>query len=573
MANYFFTVDGPEVGSVGPGEQAVVGNLAFFDTTDTVTGAANAILGFSIVGDMVLNLTGYAGITGFANLSPQSTGGTVNLTIGQDFYTGNAASGLLSVLALASVQVILNASALNAGSAVLLQSFSGTADILTGGAANDSLVGAGGADQLNGGAGIDTARYELSPGAVTVDLAAGTGTGSDAQGDAYSSIEGATGSAFNDRLLGDAGTNLLFGLDGDDVLRGGAGADALVGGAGIDQANYQGSSVFVFVDLRIGLCINGDAHGDQLTGIENLYGSSHNDTLSGSDARNVIGGEAGNDLIRGNAGDDSLAGETGNDVIDGNDGNDRVVGGAGVDLLHGDAGNDSIDGGTESDQLFGDAGNDGLVGGAGDDGLDGGDDNDILEGGAGADTLTGGAGIDTASYVASTAGVTLTIGSTSTGGDAAGDALLLVEQVMGSGFLDVITGDAGANALWGMAGDDVLTGAGGADVLKGGAGNDHFSYAATGDSTVAAAGRDTIMDFGSGDLINLALIDADGNGGNGDTAFTFGTGAFTGAGQIRVLAFAANRYGVYLETTGNNVEDAIITVYSDHALTAADFVL
>jgi Ca2+-binding RTX toxin-like protein len=573
LANYFFNVDGPEVGSVGPGEQAVVGNLAFFDTTDTVTGASGALLGFAIAGDMVLNLTGYTGITGFSTVSPQSFGGTVNLTIGQDFYTGNVSGGLLSFLANASVQVILNASALNAASGVFLQSFSGTADILTGGDGNDNLVGSGGADQLNGGAGIDAARFDLSPGAVTVDLAAGTGIGSDAQGDTYNSIEAATGSAFNDRLLGDAGTNYLVGLNGDDVLRGGAGADALDGGAGIDQANYQGSSAGVFVDLQNSVYLNGDANGDQLTGIENIYGSSHDDILSGNAVRNVIGGEAGNDVIQGNAGDDSLAGETGDDQVNGGDGNDRVVGGAGVDILHGGAGNDSIDAGTENDQIFGDAGNDSLVGGTGDDTLDGGDDNDILEGGAGADTLTGGAGIDTASYVASAAGVIVAIGSTSTGGDAAGDILLQIEQVIGSAFGDVITGDAGANTLWGMAGDDVLTGGGGADVLKGGAGNDHFSYAATGDSTVAAAGRDTILDFSTGDLINLALIDADGNGDNGDTAFTFGTGAFTGAGQVRVLDFGAGRYGVYLETTGNHVEDALITVYSDHALTAADFVL
>jgi hypothetical protein len=93
------------------------------------------------------------------------------------------------------------------------------------------------------------------------------------------------------------------------------------------------------------------------------------------------------------------------------------------------------------------------------------------------------------------------------------------------------------------------------------------------DSTVAAAGRDTVMDFTTGDKIDLSAIDADGNGLNGNTVFTFGTGAFTAAGQIRVLAFADNRYGVYLETTGNKLEDAIIAVYSDHILTAADFVL
>jgi len=90
---------------------------------------------------------------------------------------------------------------------------------------------------------------------------------------------------------------------------------------------------------------------------------------------------------------------------------------------------------------------------------------------------------------------------------------------------------------------------------------------------VAAAGKDVIADFTTGDKIDLSAIDADGNAENGDTTFTFGTGAFTGAGQIRVLAFANGRYGVYLETTGDKQPDAIINVYSDHALTAADFVL
>ncbi len=67
----------------------------------------------------------------------------------------------------------------------------------------------------------------------------------------------------------------------------------------------------------------------------------------------------------------------------------------------------------------------------------------------------------------------------------------------------------------------------------------------------APAGRDTIADFTTGDKIDLSAIDANGEG-PGNTAFTFGTGAFTAAGQIRVLAAGANRYGVYLETTGNN---------------------
>jgi Ca2+-binding RTX toxin-like protein len=223
--------------------------------------------------------------------------------------------------------------------------------------------------------------------------------------------------------------------------------------------------------------------------------------------------------------------------------------------------------------VFGETGDDTILGGAGNDQLDGGDGNDTLEGAAGSDGLIGGAGIDTASYAGSAAGVSVNLATgIVSGGDAAGDTLSGIEQVMGSGFADTLTGNAGANMLWGMGGGDVLTGGGGADVLKGGAGDDRFVYAAIGDSTVAAAGKDTIRDFSAGDKIDLSAIDANG-AGPGDTAFTFGTGAFTAAGQVRVLDFGGGRYGVYLETTGNRVEDSIITVFSDHALTAADFVL
>jgi Ca2+-binding RTX toxin-like protein len=375
-----------------------------------------------------------------------------------------------------------------------------------------------------------------------------------------------------DQISGSTLVDILKGYDGNDTIRGGAGADNIDGGNGSDFANYQGSLAGVTVDLLNHLTAGGDAQGDTLTSIENLYGSSNADTLAGDAARNIIGGELGDDAIIGNGGDDALSGEAGADSVNGGDGNDRVVGGAGADNLSGGTGNDSIDAGTENDQVFGQAGNDVLYGGAGDDALDGGDDNDVLEGAAGADNLIGGNGIDTVSYASSSAGVFVTMGGISIGGDATGDIMSGIEQVIGSGFTDSISGDATANTLWGMAGDDTLFGGVGADVLKGGAGNDTFGYFSVADSTVAAAGRDTITDFTTGDKINLSAIDANGVG-PGDAAFTFGTGAFTAAGQIRVLAFAGNRYGVYLETTGNNVEDALITVYSDHALTAADFVL
>jgi Ca2+-binding RTX toxin-like protein len=407
----------------------------------------------------------------------------------------------------------------------------------------------------------DIAAGLLSPGGEMAMLA-----------NIFSGDDTITGSSQADFLIGFDGNDTINGSDGNDTLRGGAGADTLNGGAGSDFANYQGSSQEVFVDLQTPLVFSGDATGDVLVSIENLYGSSFNDTLSGDAGRNIIGGEGGADLLDGRAGDDALSGEAGDDILNGRDGADRLVGGDGTDTLGGDAGNDSMDGGAGNDSAFGGADNDSITGGAGDDTLDGGDGNDILDGGAGADQLTGGAGIDTAVYAGSAAAVTIVLGGASSGGDAQGDTLTGIEQVMGSGFADSLTGDAGANALWGLGGDDTLTGGGGADVLKGGAGNDTFRYVVTGESTVAAAGKDSILDFTTGDRIDLSAIDANGVA-PGDAAFTFGTGTFTAAGQIRIVAFGGTHYGVYLETTGDKQPDSIINVYSDHTLTAADFVL
>ena len=75
-------------------------------------------------------------------------------------------------------------------------------DFLDGGTDDDTLIGGAGADVLVGGIGIDTALYLGSAAAVTVNLASGTGTGGDAQGDTLSEIENVTGSTFNDTLIG-----------------------------------------------------------------------------------------------------------------------------------------------------------------------------------------------------------------------------------------------------------------------------------------------------------------------------------------------------------------------------------
>ncbi len=207
----------------------------------------------------------------------------------------------------------LNAGGLGAGTFVDLISFSAGNDAAHRRGRHQRLYGGAGADQLNGGAGFDLARYDSASAAVVVNLQTGINQG-DAQGDVYTSIEAAVGSAFNDTLTGDGAANFLHGAAGDDVLAGGAGADALNGSNGVDTADYSASSDKVIVNLTSGANISGDAEGDTLTSIENLVGSAFDDKLTGNSVDNTLIGGAGNDGLFGGGGADHLIG--GDGVLD-----------------------------------------------------------------------------------------------------------------------------------------------------------------------------------------------------------------------------------------------------------------
>lgn len=295
------------------------------------------------------------------------------------------------------------------------------------GAGDDTVSGGAGGDTLQGGSGIDTLYYVGSTEGVTIDLNEDSdgfqsASGGDAKRDVISGFENVYASHNDDTITGNDARNILFGYDGndvmfgmagDDVMRGGQGADTLDGGDGVDWLRYLGSEEGVTVDLTLDdqghhSASGGDAEGDVLSGFENIQGSDHGDTLTGSADKNYILGFDGDDMIDGGASNDTIRGGEGADTLEGGAGADVLQytgssAGVTVDLTEtasglqtasgGDAEGDVISGfehvyaTNHDDNLTGDDGRNFLYGYDGEDSLNGGDGKDVLRGGADADSF------------------------------------------------------------------------------------------------------------------------------------------------------------------------------------------
>lgn len=182
------------------------------------------------------------------------------------------------------------------------------ADTINGGDGDDVIHGYGGGDNLSGGIGADTIY----------------------------------GGAGNDTINGDGGNDTLYGGDGDDIINGGGNNDNIYGGAGADTINgganndtvfYTSETTDIIIDLNGGVGVGGEAQGDTLTSIENLYSGSGNDIITGSTANNDLYGGAGNDTIRGGDGNDNIYGQNGDDTFYAENGNDFFYGGDGFDTI------------------------------------------------------------------------------------------------------------------------------------------------------------------------------------------------------------------------------------------------
>ncbi|NTV50673.1 MAG: hypothetical protein HGB32_03230 [Geobacteraceae bacterium] len=356
-------------------------------------------------------------------------------------------------------------------------------DIINAGTGNDVLDGGPGGDSLNGGVGKDTVTYENSVAGIGVTARLdtnGAGNAGEASGDTYGSIENLTGSNYNDILIGDNGSNVLNGGTGDDVLEGMGSADSLIGGTGSNTASYEHATVGVKASLvTSGSNAGLDAVGDTYAQIQNLTGSTHDDTLIGDGGVNTLNGGVGNDILEGLGGADILIGGSGSNTASYDLATVGVT--ASLDtpgINTGDAADDSY---SQIQNLTGSAFNDTLVGDGDANVLNGGAGDDILEGMDGADLLNGGiSGTDTASYArASTftaASLTTGLAGFNSAGDAQGDSYANITNLIGSNYNDILIGKVSANVLNGGSGDDILEGLGGADSLIGGTGSNTASY-------------------------------------------------------------------------------------------------
>jgi Ca2+-binding RTX toxin-like protein len=445
-------------------------------------------------------------------------------------------------------------------------------DLLKGLGGQDIFRGGVGSDVMQGGDGVDRAFYDDHTAAVhvTLDDVANDGNPATPENDNVKiDIEDVVGGGGNDTIVGTNGPNKLYGgagndnlqgLDGDDELYGGdgsdfldgaGGADLLQGDTGSDTTTYEtyGDPVVVTLDATKNDGADTDADGDADEGddvqVENVFGGSGNDHLSGDGLTNVLYGNGGNDTLEGWGGNDIFSGGDGADSEHGGDGDDLFAedgasGSGGLpdapDDIHGDGGSADVaayghrtqnlkintgddaanDGATDVaytegdnvhsdvEQVIGGAGNDDIQGSAGPNVLKGGDGNDILRDVDGANVMWGGAGGD-----AFVGGVGGDVAHGGTGADNF-DGGPGNDTFDGADGADFGTGRQGNDTLDGGSGNDNLDGEDDSDEVNGGDGDDHL-----------AGGSNNLLLNDSNDLVN-------GDAGNDQITGGFGLDVLNG---------------------------------------------
>ncbi|CAL62078.1 Conserved hypothetical protein [Herminiimonas arsenicoxydans] len=348
-------------------------------------------------------------------------------------------------------------------------------DNLIGSSFDDIFYANTNANIFDGGAGgIDTVDYSASTGIVHVDLSNTTGTsGFYANGDKFINIQNVTGSGYDDVLKGAAG--------GNSIIRGGAGADAMTGVGTGNYASYVGSSGAVTIDLTNGSGSGADAQGDTLVNIYNVIGSDHNDIF-------IAGTQA--NIFKGGAGSDTVSYMNSNLAVT-------------VDLTAGLLAAGSTAGGYALNDRYESIEN--VIGSSFGDTFFANNVANVFNGGTGEaigihnvvsyakDTATTGVGV--------TVDLTNTTGAGTSGGFAAGDIFINIQDVIGTGRNDTFIANDAANAFTG--GGNTTVGAS-TNVLLNWTGGDTVSYKSSTTDVVASllSGVGGTGGYANGDTYN-----------------------------------------------------------------------
>ena len=444
-------------------------------------------------------------------------------------------------------------------------------DIAYGGADNDFFSGGEGNDLMDGGDGFDRASMFLSLGTdiqagATVDLAITTAQDTGHGLDTFINIEHVSGTTFSDTFYGNSGDNWLWGTsggdyldgrDGNDLLESGIGANTFIGGNGVDTVRlFDNTSPPLNVTINLNLQGAAQDTGQglmTLSGIENVTGTTGDDTLIGDSANNTLAGAQGADILQGGDGADLLLG----------DGDIRMLstqGGSGpITVIENLATQFSNPAYIGNDVLDGGAGNDRLVGAGGD---------DLLSGGTGNNTLEGGDGEDRAVYTAATEAVTVILntggnGFASTEGGSLNDTLSSIEAVEGSDFGDFIRGSAGNEKLYGGAGQDTVRGESGDDTVRGGDDDDFVRggngadlvYGDDGNDYVHGGEGDDTIDGGAGaDRVAFSLQPSEVQVGATIDLNIQGVAQDTGHGMDTLIGIEHASGTIYNDTIDGNAD-------------------
>jgi Ca2+-binding RTX toxin-like protein len=320
----------------------------------------------------------------------------------------------------------------------------------------------------------------------------------------------------------------------------------MTGNLGEDTVNYALSTSAITINMVTNINTGGFAAGDTLATIETLIATDYADTITADSQNNIIYGGLQNDTINGGTGADILYGEDGDDTINGDSGNDKIYGGTGTNILNGGADND----------IF------------------------YITSANNTETINGGSGLaDVIDFSALTALVSINLSAGSISGGATNKTISNTENVRGTAYNDVITGDIFSNRLFGGNGNDtisgginndglygndgddildgglqndILYGGAGIDNLTGGSGSDIFKYDVITESTTT--NYDTITDFVIGtDKIDLALLVSD----------------ISGFGALTISNISGNTYSIN-DAAGSSF--GLRATITGGTLSASDFV-